>query len=62
MPEIKKHLNDTVELILQSTIEYINIIHSIINKRPIDIIHSFSPEFEAEIKLIRPRNYSYKHN
>jgi ribonuclease HI len=48
--KIEKHLNDTVELILQSTIEYNKTIHSVTNKKPIEIIHYSAPDFEAGIK------------
>ena len=39
-----------IQLILQSTIEYNKTIHSVTNKKPIEIIHSSAPEFEAEIR------------
>lgn len=48
--KLEKHLSDTVEIILQATIEYNKSVHSVVDRRPIDIIHSSSPEFEAEIR------------
>lgn len=45
----QRKITDTVETILQATIEYNNTIHSVTDKRPIDIIHSSSPELEIEI-------------
>lgn len=45
-----RKIDDTVELILQATIEYNRTIHSVTNERPIDIIHSTSSEFKQKIR------------
>jgi len=47
--KIERGIKDTVELILLVTIEYNKTIHSITNKRPIDVIHSSTIELNTEI-------------
>lgn len=48
--KIERKIEDTVDLILQSTIEYNRTIHSVTNEKPIDIIHSAPSEFKENIK------------
>lgn len=48
--KIERKIDDTVELILQSTIEYNRTIHSVTNERPIDTIHSTPSEVREKIK------------
>jgi len=42
-------MDDTAEVILLATTKYNRTIHSMTNKMPIEIIHSYSAEFETEI-------------
>jgi len=48
--KIERGIKDTVELILLATIEYNKSIYSVINKRPIDEIHSSTIELNTEIR------------
>jgi len=48
--KIERGIKDTVELILLATIEYNKTIHSVTNKRPIDVIHSSTIELNTEIR------------
>ena len=45
----QRRITDTVETILQAPIEYNTTVHSVTGKRPIDIIHSSSPELKTEV-------------
>lgn len=47
--KLERGLDDTVNLILQAAIEYNKTVHSVTNKRPIDIIHAMPPELAEEI-------------
>jgi len=47
--KIEKQMDDTAEVILLATTKYNRTIHSMTNKMPIEIIHSYSAEFETEI-------------
>lgn len=42
-------MSDTVNLILKATIEYNKAVHSVTDKRPIDIINLIPPELADEI-------------
>ena len=43
-------MTDTIEIILLATIEYNKSIHSVTKKKPLEIIHSATPELRSEIK------------
>lgn len=45
-----KEASDTVGLILRETVEYNKSIHSVTNKKPIDIIYASPIEFRQSIK------------
>lgn len=48
--KLEKSINDTLQLILLATIEYNKTIHTVTNKRPIDVIQSTPPELEIDMK------------
>lgn len=48
--KIERSIEDTTDLILQSTVEYKRTIHSITGRRPVDIIHSAPLELKEEIR------------
>jgi len=48
--KIDKKIEDTVELILRSTIEYNRSLHSVTESRPIEVIHASSDEMKLAIK------------
>lgn len=50
--KLEKSISDTVQLILLATIEYNRTIHTVTNKRPIDVIHSDSLELEVDVRNI----------
>jgi len=41
---LDKQINDTVVLVMRATVEYNKTLHSVINQKPIDVIHSASDE------------------
>jgi len=43
--------NDTVDLIMRATVEYNKTLHSVINQKPIDVIHSASDEVKKAIQI-----------
>ncbi|OIC87906.1 hypothetical protein A7M48_20565 [Acinetobacter baumannii] len=47
--KLERGLDDTVNLILQAAIEYNKTVHSVTNKRPIDIFHAMPSELAEEI-------------
>ncbi len=47
--KLENNLIDTTEIIVLATNKYNKSIHSVTNEKPIDILHSKSAEFEAEI-------------
>jgi len=46
----QRKITNTIKAILQATIEYNRTVHSVTDKRPMDIIHSSPPELDAEIR------------
>jgi len=48
--KVDKLIDDTIELILLATTAYNRTVHSITNKKPVDIIHSTPIELESEIR------------
>ena len=48
--KLERQIMDTTELIMQATLEYNRTVHSVIGKKPVEIINSFQPELNQEVK------------
>lgn len=55
--KIQKGISNTVDTILHATAEYYKSVHSVTNKRPIDVLHASTTELQREIrnKVHRPQ-------
>lgn len=48
--KIQKEISNTVDVMLHATVEYNKLVHSVTNKRPVDVLHASTAKLRQEIK------------